>query len=206
MDVTIVIASYGDRRWLELAAGRAYESAVAQGVPVIVVHGLTLHDARNAGLDQVVTTFVVHLDADDELAPGYLKMLSRGTADIRVPAVSYVVNGRRRPPHIPKVAGHRRPCVAACLEQGNWIVCGAMVRTELVRSVGRWEPFEWSEDWALWARCYRAGATIEAIPAAIYIAHVRLDSRNRGPSWEAKDAAHWQIHRAVWPERYTVPA
>jgi hypothetical protein len=41
-----------------------------------------------------------------------------------------------------------------------------------------------------------AGATFEAIPAAIYRAHVRRDSRNRGASQAAKLTAHRAIAAA----------
>ena len=199
--VTVVVGTFGDSWWTRLAHDPAIPSAVTQA-PVIHVHGETLHEARNVALEGVRTPYVVHLDADDELSPGYVAQMTEGVADIRAPAVQYVYSGHPRAPYVPKVAGHRHDCNAACLVTGNWIVVGACVRTDLVRAVGGWEPFAWSEDWALWARCWKAGASIEAIPAAVYVAHARPDSRNRGLAREAKDAAHWEIHRAVWPELY----
>jgi hypothetical protein len=39
----------------------------------------------------------------------------------------------------------------------------------------------------------QAGASVEALPAAIYRAHVRDDSRNRAPDREARLAAHRAI-------------
>lgn len=206
MDVTVVVATFGARQWLDLAVERATRSAEAQGVPVIYVHGLTLRGARNAGLAQVETDHVVFLDADDELSPGYLEALSAGTADIRVPSVVYVRDGHREPPVMPRVVGHHHACTADCLPEGNWIVIGAMARTELLRGIGGFEDFSWCEDWACWARCSTAGATFEAIPAAQYIAHVRDDSRNRAATGQAKAAAYQQIHRAVWPELYEAEA
>lgn len=203
MDVTIVVASYGDERWIDLATSRALPSARAQDVPVIYVHGLTLHGARNAGLAQVETEWVCFLDADDELAAGYIEALAAGSCDLRAPAVRYVTpGGRQRAPYVPRVAGHRHDCIAECLADGNWLVIGTMARTELLRSIGGFESFAWSEDWALWARCWRAGATIEAVPDAVYVAHMDMQSRNRAPDQKAKNRAHWEIHRAVWPERY----
>jgi cellulose synthase/poly-beta-1,6-N-acetylglucosamine synthase-like glycosyltransferase len=176
---------------------------VPDGTPWVHVHATALHEARNAALAQVESPFCIHLDADDELEPLFVEAMTAGTADLRAPAVGYVQpNGRAARPYVPKVAGHRHDCSGPCLIDGNFLVVGTMARTELLREVGGWEPFTWSEDWALWSRCWKAGATIEAIPSAIYRAHVNPASRNRAPDRAAKAAAHWEIHRAVWPELY----
>lgn len=194
MDVTIVIATYGDHGWLQLAAGRAAASAFALDVPVIVVHGHSLHDARNAGLAQVRTEHVVFLDADDELDAGYLEAMATGTADLRAPAVQYVrPGGRAHAAYVPRVAGHEHDCTAGCLRDGNWLVVGTLCPTQLLRDVGGWRNYDVYEDWDLFQRCWQSGATVEAIPAAVYVAHVRVDSRNRGPSIELKNRVHRQI-------------
>lgn len=191
----MVCGTYGGREWTEMAT-RAL-ATVPEGVPTVHVHADTLHDARNQALAQVETEFVVHLDADDELEPGYLNRLMAGTADLRAPAVRYVQQGRAGRPRVPKVAGHHHSCTAACLPEGNWLVVGALARTSLIREVGGWEPWPLYEDWALWLRCHQAGATVEAIPQAVYRAHVRRDSRNRGPSMSLKNQVHHDIVSAV---------
>ena len=198
MDVTIVIGSHGARDWLDLGTQRAAQSAFEQRVPVIYVHGLTLHGARNAGLAQVETEHVVFLDADDELAPGYCETLAAGTADLRVPSVQYVTpGGRPRAPYVPKVAGHTHDCDAACMLDGNYAVIGSMANVELLRSVGGFRDEDCYEDWSAWLRMYHAGATIETIPAAVYVAHVREDSRNRALSIETKNRVHHQIVASI---------
>lgn len=202
MDVTVCIATYGDVAWSHLAHERAVPSAQALAVPWVHAHGDTLHEARNEALAEVTTEWVVFLDADDELEPGYFDALAGGTADLRAPAVRYVQDGRARAPYVPRVAGHRHACTADCLTAGNWLVIGTAARTEQVHAAGGFREFEWSEDWALWARMVKAGATVEAIPAAVYRAHVREDSRNRSPTREKRDQVHWQIHQTVWPELY----
>lgn len=202
MDLTICVATFGDASWVELAERRALPSARSFGVPVVHVHGATLHDARNAALDQVETEWVVHLDADDELEAGYLDALGSGAADLRAPAVRYVRPTSAAAPYVPKVAGHRHACAAECLPNGNWLVVGSLVRAQMVRDVGGWRDFPWSEDWDLWLRCWLSGATVEAIPSAIYRAHVRADSRNRAPDRAAKLAAH----RAIYEANFGVPA
>lgn len=201
-DITIVVGTFGDQHWIDLACSRAVPSAIAEGVPVIYVHGLTLAGARNAGLAQVQTEHVVFVDADDELEPGYVKAMAAGTCDLRAPAVRYMRGTRPRAPYVPRVAGHEHDCTADCMEAGNWCVVGTCVRTQLLRSVGGWGPEPLYEDWAAFARCVKAGGTLEAVPEAIYRAHVRLDSRNRAPDRAAREQAHWEIHRAVWGDRY----
>lgn len=201
-DVTICVGTFGDDSWIELAEARALPSARQFAVPVVHVHADTLHDARNGALAQVETEWVVFLDADDELDPGYLDHLFAATADVRGPAVKYLQQHRATPAKVQRVAGHRHTCSADCLPQGNWLVVGSMVRAQMVRDVGGWRDFPWSEDWDLWLRCHLAGATFEPVPAAVYRAHVRPDSRNRAPEHEAKMAAH----RAIYEANFGVPA
>jgi Glycosyl transferase family group 2 len=193
VDVTVAVGTYGTSGWIQLARTRAVPSAKAQGVPVVHVHSVALHDARNLALSKVETEWVIHLDADDELEPGYIDAMAAGTADVRAPSVRYVQRNYAQPPAMPNVAGHSHQCVADCLTQGNWLVVGAMVRADLVRQVGGWRDFSWSEDWDVWLRCHLAGATFEPIPQAIYRAHVRRNSRNRGQRHAARLAAHRAI-------------
>jgi glycosyltransferase involved in cell wall biosynthesis len=196
MDVTIAVATYGDDGWIELASRRAVPSALALDVSVVHVHGDTLTEARNAALARVDTEWVIFLDADDELEPGYIDAMATGTAGVRAPSVRYVRRGRPDVARMPRVAGHHHDCVADCLAYGNWLIVGSAVRTDLVRKVGGWHDYPVYEDWDLWARCWLSGATIEAIPNAVYRAHVRHDSRNRAPQHAAKMEAHRMIARA----------
>lgn len=196
-DVTVVVATFGEEHWRTLAHARAIPSVEALGLPYIHVHGDTLHGARNAGLDEVTTTHVIHLDADDELEAGYMEAMAASEADVRAPAVRYIhTGGSAQTPRMPRVSGHSHDCVAACLPWGNWLVVGALARAQLLRDVGGWRDFTWSEDWDLWLRCHLAGASIEAVPAAIYRAHVRLGSRNRSASAAVRMAAHRAIATA----------
>lgn len=196
MDASIVVATFGDPDWQALATRRAIPSALALGVPVIAVHDETLARARNAGLEQVQTEWVIHLDADDELTPGYLDAMANGTADLRAPAVEFVRLHQPCTPSVPRVWGHEHDCTGECLTEGNWLVVGAAVRTELARAVGGWEEWPVYEDWALWLRLWLAGATVEAIPDAVYRAHWRRDSRNRAPAQAFKHDIHRQIAEA----------
>lgn len=204
MDVTVAIGTFGSKGWFHLAQDRARPSAEALDVPCWLMHADTLHEARNAALDCVTTEWVCFLDADDELEPGYFDAMATGLADLRAPSVRYIRNGQAQAPRVPRVAGHDHPCDAGCLDYGNWLVIGTLVRTELVRSIGGFRDFPVYEDWDLWLRCHQAGATIEALPGAVYRAHVRPDSRNRGMLTQAeKHDVHQRIARA---NRVPVPA
>lgn len=196
MDCTILVATFGDDHWVTLAEERALPSAEAQGVAVVHVHGQTLHDARNRALELAHTEWVVYLDADDELEHGYIDHMARGAADMLVPSVQYIRSGREYPPRMLNVAGHEHACTGECLVDGNWMVIGTAVRADLLRKAGGWRDFTWSEDWDAWVRCWQAGGTIEPVPDAVYRAHVRHNSRNRGQSRRARVAAHNAIARA----------
>lgn len=195
MDVTIAVCTFGTDWWVQLAERRAIPSAERFGVPVVHVHGDTLHGARNEALARVDTEWVVYLDADDTLEDGYLTAMAAAPGDLRAPAVRYV-GGRAYRPGIPTVAGHKHECEADCLAYGNWLVIGTAAPVELLRGVGGWRDFPVYEDWDLWARCWQAGATIARVPDAVYRAYARHNSRNRGSTTKAKRETHQAIARA----------
>jgi glycosyltransferase involved in cell wall biosynthesis len=196
MSITVAVATYGDDIWLEYAQ-RAIAS-VANQAPVIHVHGVNLADARNEALAQVKTEYVIHLDADDTLLPGYVNAMLLGTADVRVPMVQNMHNNHRTPYSL-NVYGHRHSrCQPACLLQGNYIVVGAAVRTELAREVGGWWDEPLYEDWSLWLRCQQAGASFEHIADAFYGFHQRPGSRNNsGEAYNDRNGWHQRILSSI---------
>jgi cellulose synthase/poly-beta-1,6-N-acetylglucosamine synthase-like glycosyltransferase len=203
VDISVCIGTFGAETWKRLATDRAIPS-VPEGIPVIHEHGATLAKARNAALKQVETEFTVHLDADDELSPDYFDQMAKGTADMRGPALQHIRRGVKwGEARVPQVWSHEHACEGPCLRYGNFLVVGTCARTELVREVGGWEEFGWSEDWALWARCWRAGGTVETIPAAIYIAHHAGRGRNHVLRRVSLDWHH-KIEAAVWPDEPSV--
>ena len=193
VDDPVGVAAAADPR-VDLAAQRAVPSAKRLGVRVLHSHAETLHDARNAGLADVDTEWVCHVDADDELEAGYFDVMGQANADLRAPSVRYIRRGRSfSAPQMPKVSGHVHDCEAACLRDGNWLLIGTVVRTDLLRRAGGWWDYPWSEDWSVWLRCFLLGATVEAVPQAVYRAHVRPGSRNRAPDRAFKVATHHRI-------------
>lgn len=192
MDVTVVVGTFGGYEWKRLARERAIPSSPA---PVIHCHGETLARARNAALERVETEWAIHLDADDELTPGYVEAMASGVADLRAGSMEQI-KGRRIRRFMPRVYGHRHNCNAECLPEGNYIHIGACVRTDLVREAGGWREYAWSEDWDLWWRCWKAGGSVESIPQAVYRAHFSHESRNHAPSSAFRERVHREIYEA----------
>lgn len=170
-DVTVVIACFNYGRFLR----EAVDSAVREGARVIVVDdGSTealpelAHDvqlvrqanrgvarARNAGLAEARTPYVLVLDADDRLLPGALDAL-RAPLD-REPGLGFAY-GRMRffgdwegdlrfPPYDPYRLLYR-----------HTIGLSALARRELFEQVGGFDPeFEQFEDWELWVNALAHG-------------------------------------------------
>lgn len=192
--MTIGVSTFGDPSWAATAQRVALPSADALGVPVIHAHADTLAEARNRCLRLADTEWIIHLDADDELEPGYLDAMSGAAGDVRAPSVRYVVPSQPDPaPIMPRVVwpsdAHHHDCTGACLVYGNWVVVGACARVSLLRDIGGWRDFA-LEDWDLWLRCHLAGADVQAAPAAVYRAHGRLSGRGLGNDPAASLAAH----------------
>lgn len=179
LDVSVIVSTFGDNTWKALAEKRAIPSAEALGVPVIYTHlpnATGPHEPRNAGLAKAETEFVCHLDADDELTEGFFEHMETVDGDLRPPSIHHVY---QRITFMPKVVGHNHVCVADCLEFGNWLIVGTVARTELLKKVGGWKEWGTFEDFDLWQRCWIAGATITAVPRAIYKAYTTPQGRCR---------------------------
>lgn len=173
MDVTVCVATFGTAEWVDLAQERAIPSAQRQGVPVIHRHADTLAEARNDAIAAATTSWVICLDADDQLGDGYVTALSKGHADIRVPSLIEV--------HLDG-SSLEVDLTQRNIERLNPIPISAMVRREMVLSAGGFQPWPAWEDWALWLTLVRRGATYEHIPDARLYAHVSPRSRNRSIS------------------------
>ncbi len=167
-----MVATHGDASWSTLADERAVPSARALDVAVIQIHGddATLAETRNAGAALAETEWLIFLDADDELEAGYVEALRRSGADLRAPAVRYVLEGQPVPEPI---TYHERN-----IDRINPCVIGTAVRRDLFDRVGGFWNERAFEDWSLFRRCWLAGAVLEHVPDAVYRATVNPAGRN----------------------------
>lgn len=203
-DISVVVATFGDRAEWEPRAQRAITSANWQTLPpveVIHVHSDSgsLAEARNVGGRRARGDWLCFLDADDELDATYIANmdvvaanLGRRHRDLLIqPSTVGVVDGRRDPE---PVLIPRRPLIDA-----NFLVIGTLVRREQFLRVGGFRDLPVLEDWDLWLRCYCDGADLAAAPSAVYVVHVRAGSRNTD---DARVAAQIRAqHRAAYESR-----
>lgn len=187
IDVTVVVPTCGTDEWLHMG-NQAAEKVEAMGIKVLRIHipAGTVSQARNAGLWQVTTKYVVFLDADDDLDPKYFDGVEP-TDDVTVTAIQYddLVG-----PQIPRVwlhehqgyKPHSGPCVGECLVDGNYIHIGAIARVEAMRAVGGFREYPVYEDWALWLMMQQNGATFGTHYASVYLANARHNEHHRNKS------------------------
>lgn len=186
MNVEVMICAYGDPGWRELLYTRALPSVASNGVVARAVYEPdgTLAGVRNAAAEKSRADWLCFLDADDELASGYLTAM-RHTAhrwnlwrpeDVRAnplllaPAVEYVLpDGTRSDPSIPN---------AGKWPDFNECVIGTLIPRWLFEEVGGFRELPSLEDYDLTLRCVKAGARIEHVPKAVYVAHVSPAGRN----------------------------
>lgn len=208
MKISVCVGTYGGEEWQDLAAMRALPSTLGQEAhEVISCHEPdgTVSSARNKCAREATGECLVFLDADDELAPGYLTAMAAAmegaTSILRLctPAVAYVVNGSRAKPKFwPEVP----------YQDANWMVIGTMIPRPLFEIVGGFK--DWGnppgsnayEDWALWAECQKYNAQVVKVPEAIYVAHQEPTSRHRNHDHATRAGWHYEIGRALFPDRY----
>ena len=189
--ISIVITTYGEEYWRELASERAYPSAQAQESAEVVLHhapDLSIGPARNEAAKRATREWLLFLDADDELEPGYVSAMEnavlstpRANRTLFQPSVRYVRKGRVPDPMLAPQKD---------LRTDNFLVIGTLVHCSLFKKAGGFSDYPHGfEDWSLWAKCWKHGAKIVPVPAAVYRAFINPSSQHR-QGWRNRK---WQV-------------
>lgn len=180
-DVTAVIpiGRNGNREWLA--------QAVRSLVPIphlIVENDGEVGEARNQGLREATTEYVLFMDADDVAAPHMVDELYRAIWDVDVtyPQMLLVSEDLSEPVGLHEA----QPFCPMRLEQGNFVPGCAMVRREKALEVGGFRELPLLEDWDLWLRMARNGARFKPVPdARLYYRQVSGSrNKNQDVDWD----------------------
>lgn len=173
--------------------------------------------ARNRGLAEARHPLVLFLDADDLLRPSCLALLAAELE--RDPGLAGAHCGWARLAPDGSLAGELEATeagdlFAAFVHQCLFPIHACLVRTELVRAVGAFDPgLVTCEDWDLWLRIARLGRPFAAVPDVLALYRMRersasvdgrrmfLDGlevleRARRPDPRVPDAA--SVHELGW--------
>jgi GT2 family glycosyltransferase len=218
VNVTVIVASYGDHRWRDLALERAVASVADQPATEIIAYhddAATLAEVRNTAAAGASGDWLCFLDADDRLGTGYIDAMglaetllpNGGLGDpelsdkyathaprLLVPAVQYV-DAAGRCQGRPEIPSWGRP-----LRELNCAVIGTLVPRLLFEQVGGFHDWPLYEDWELWLRCQQAGARLVAVPDAVYCAHVAGDGGRNLPDRRTQVRVYGEI-RALYGEQ-----
>lgn len=200
--VAAIVATCGDDSWAELALTRAVPSVLPIGPDQLIVHHqakANVCHSRNIAAMAATTDWLLFLDADDELAPGYIDamrpFMKMGNTDcLLAPYVIYVSpEGVRTTPHIPNA--------------GNWpehndSVTATMIRRTTFERLGGWHHTYWPwSDWELWLRAEAEGVKRLHVPGAVYVAHQTPGGENSKIKQRDARALHARVkklHQQAW--------
>lgn len=171
MEVSVIVTTFGSANWC--TAGEV-TAAAHDGHHFHAEHCRSLGDARNQAIGHVDPQgWILMLDADDELSPGYVEAMTTGPlveTDLYVPALQNIVGGRSRPAEVftgRDIIDGLNPCPI-----------GTLIHRDMFELVGRfWDEVAW-EDWSLFRRVVLAGGNLTFVPRAVYRAHVDRTGRN----------------------------
>lgn len=194
MKLSVVIASYGDDCWFDLALQRAYPSAQMEVDDVVMEHWEhgPIEAVRNVAVARSKGDWVCFLDADDELGRGFADAMRRAPGDDRrrllAPAVEYVREHVSSAPEIPNTR-HPMPPLNHC-------VVGTVVARQMFEDAGGFNENYWPwSDYELWLRCARRGGRVVEVPEAVYRVHVNPGSDNNTLTAREGQALGQRIHR-----------
>lgn len=181
----VVVGTFGDDRWKDLASERAIpsiEAAISRSdyrVTVKTVHATSLQDARNKGAEVAPSkSWLIFVDADDTLDVNYIQAMGDKVSTLH--STNFIVQPSTRTVR----AGKRvdQPILIQPKESilaGNHCVIGSAVNIETFNNAGGFGSDPFWEDWVLWIDCWFAGAEFTTCQDAIYEVWQSPDSRNK---------------------------
>lgn len=182
-DITAVIpiARDGNREWLQ----QAVNSLGPDVTPLVIENDGEVAEARNIGLHEATTKYVLFMDADDIAHPDMVAELHAAIWDVDVayPAMVLVSEDLSA-----RVGVHEAlPFCPLRLAQGNYISGCSLVRRTKALDVGGFRDLPIFEDWDLWLRMSRAGARFKPVPQAKLFYRQVDGSRNKNADvdWDA---------------------
>lgn len=182
-DVTAIIpvGRNGNKEWLQQAV-----NSLGSDVKVLVLENDgEVSEARNVGLRTANTEYVLFMDADDIAAPDMLHELHAAIWDVDVayPEMLLVSEDLSEPQGLHPA----QPFCPYRLQQANYVPGCALVRREKALAVGGFRDLPVLEDWDLWVRMARAGATFKPVFMARLFYRQVPGSRNKNQSvdWNA---------------------
>jgi GT2 family glycosyltransferase len=202
MRVSVCIATYGGSEWEEMAWTRAYPS-VTGAHEILCFHDPdgTIASVRNEVGNTARGEWLCFLDADDELAPGYLGAMERaaeraGDGPVLLTPAVQLLRHKGSVRGAPHFFDRGIP-----LSEDNWLVVGTLIKRDLFLQVGGFSDYPHGfEDWSLWAKAWKAGAQVIKVPDAVYRYWVNPQSKHKR-GW--RDRA-WQVetHNRVRAELF----
>lgn len=177
--ISVIIATFGDE-WIannqhkiQFALWSA-KNQTLDDVEVIRTHEKSLHEARNLGAQKAKGSRLVFLDGDDWLHERFCENIVE-PEDVLQPLTKY-----KDAPFsaIGTAASYLEP--RADLIEGNHLIVGCPVKRELFLDVGGFDDWPVYEDWALWLKMRKAGATFGKT-TGIYYVRYNFMGRNQDP-------------------------
>jgi hypothetical protein len=195
--ITVVIPTIPPRKALLERAVRSVEAQIRRPDGIVILGDATHEGAcatRNRALAKVETEWAAFLDDDDEFLPIHLRTCEtwarRTGADLVYP---WFVQPEKNWDGL-GAFGKPFETLAHELPHRNWIPVTVLVKTELLRDVGGFQPpapgVQDCEDWGAWKALHAAGATFSHLPRRTWVWHHWLaedgqpgNTSGRGDRW-----------------------